>query len=350
MRIAVGLSGGVDSSVTAALLKKEGHDVFAVTMLLAPSENIETSESIEEAKRVADFLEIPHFPIDCRNMFNSNIISYMQEEYSKARTPNPCIICNKKIKFGLFWEAVEENDLQFDHFATGHYAEIVTIKESGRLSIKTGVHTEKDQSYFLSFLSQEQLKRTMFPLGKFKKDDIRQMATEFNLPTANKKESQDLCIGAYRDYLESTSGPGEIVSTTGVILGKHTGIENYTIGQRRGLGIGAGEPLYVIAINRPDNRVIVGSNKDLFSKTIEISQINWVGIKNPPIPFKGIVKIRYGDEGCPATCSKMLPNGNIIIEFEKPRRAITPGQIATLYNNDTVSFAGVIEKSVDVNL
>ncbi|MCP4162966.1 MAG: tRNA 2-thiouridine(34) synthase MnmA [Deltaproteobacteria bacterium] len=347
MRIAVGLSGGVDSSVVAYLLKKEGHDVVGVNMNLFPDSDI--SEDTD-AKKVADFLGIDYVSINMEKEYQEKVVQYIRNEYLSGRTPNPCIICNRFLKFGLFLEKVLQSGYDFDMFATGHYALIEKDDISSRFMLKKGSHTDKDQAYFLSMLTQEQLSKILFPLGNMIKKDVKAIAEEVGLFTAKKKESQDLCSGDYRKFIESNGKTGFFITKSGENLGAHQGIENYTIGQRRGLGLSSsGEPYYVVAIDAENNNVIVGYNKDLLSSSMIVGAINWGAITEPELPYPMQVKIRYRDDGIEGTIEKKLENDRYLISFSRERRAVTPGQLAVFYDNDTVVGAAFIEASRHVN-
>jgi len=337
MRIAVGLSGGVDSSVAALLLKNAGHEVVGINMKLL--KDMETSD----AEKVAKHLEIPFQSIDMTDLYREKILRYIQEDYSSGRTPNPCVRCNRELKFGLFLDRAMEQVGRFDRFATGHYARIQEL-ESGRLALYKGTYAEKDQAYFLSLLSQEQLKRILFPLGELSKPDVRKMASEAGLFTAEKGESQDLCIGEYRNFLGETSGRGNFVDKNGKVLGQHKGIEHYTVGQRRGLNIAAGYPVYVISINSRENQVVVGPDEDLFSEEMTIAQVNWGSVESPELPWKGSVKVRYRDQGVDAWLEEALEGGRFRIRFSEQRRAVTPGQLGVMYDaQGAVALAGIIQ-------
>ncbi len=344
MRIAVGLSGGVDSSVVAHLLKKEGHEVIGVRMNLFP---LDENKEEDDAVKVAEFLDIEYISIDMEKEYHEKVVQYMKAEYLSGRTPNPCIVCNRYIKFGLFLEKVLESGLQFDMFATGHYALIEKNSVSGRYELRKGTHTDKDQAYFLSMLTQDQLSRILFPLGRMDKKQVKEIASEVGLFTAKKKESQDLCSGDYRNYIdEKESGKGNFIDKTGKILGRHKGIENYTIGQRRGLGLSsADDPYYVIGLDGGNNNVVIGYNRDLLSSSMIVGSMNWGAIIEPPLPLEVQVKIRYRDDGIQGTIVKKKSDGKYLIKFSEERRAITPGQLAVFYDGDTVISAAFIDAS-----
>lgn len=328
MDIAVGLSGGVDSSVAAAVLKEQGHNVSAVTMRIFEGQDAEF-----EAAEVASFLKIPHYVIDLVKEYKENIISYIQNEYQTGRTPNPCAVCNEAIKFGLFLEKAEEVLESFDLFATGHYSKLV--QKDGFYTVSISADTLKDQTYFLARLKQNQFKKILFPLAEMKKQEVRQIAEETGLFTSKKKDSQDLCAGNYRKYLLPRKKAGNIISPAGEILGKHEGIENYTLGQRRGLGISSPEPIYVVGINAENNTVTAGPENLLLADSLTANSMNWILGDQPEKNKEYNVKIRYRDSGKPAVIKKEGSNWNII--FDTPRRAITPGQLAVCYDGNILA-------------
>ncbi len=339
MKIAVGISGGVDSSVAAWILKKEGHEVIGIWMNLFGNESL-----AKDADRVAKYLEIPFFKIDLQSEYNEIVVSYIKDEYSLGKTPNPCVMCNRGVKFGLFIDKALSIGLEFDYFATGHYSILEYNKKDNRYLLKKGVHEGKDQAYFLSMLSQKQFSRILFPLGGKIKSDVRKIAEEAGLFTTDKKESQDLCSGDYRDFIDKSRGPGDFVDESGLILGQHKGIENYTIGQRRGLGISSStEPWYVIGIRPEKNKVVLGYNNDLLNKGMIVTKCNWISTPKPDFPIKVDAKIRYRDNGVPAIITE-IEEDLIRVLFSEERRAVTPGQIAVFYDADTVVGAGIIEK------
>jgi len=337
MRVAVGISGGVDSSVCAYLLKQQGHDVIGIHMKLL--KDMDTTD----AEKVAAQLDIPFYSLDMTDLYKEKILKYIQEDYSAGRTPNPCVRCNRELKFGLFLDRAIENIGDFDRFATGHYARILPVEEN-RLALFQGEYADKDQAYFLSLLSQSQLARILFPLGELSKPQVRKIAKEAGLFTHSKGESQDLCVGEYRNYLQETSGVGEFVDLQGKVLGTHKGIEHYTVGQRRGLNIAAGYPIYVIKIDKEENRVILGPNDALFSEEMLIHQVNWGALKQPDLPWEGKVKVRYRDQGVSGTLKEEVAPGIFKITFAEPRRAVTPGQLGVMYREDgAVALAGIIK-------
>lgn len=340
MKVAVGLSGGVDSSVAALLMQREGHQVLGITMRITDAMPAENSD----AQKVAEHLKIPFKMIDLRKEYENTILRYIREDYAAGRTPNPCVRCNREVKFGLFWRRAVELGFGFDAFATGHYALVEQDPTTLRWGLRKGLHGDKDQAYFLSLLTQEQLSRIRFPLGKMDKTQVRALAEEAGLFTHKSRESQDLCLGEYRKFLIPGRGPGDFVDPAGKILGRHKGIEHYTIGQRRGLGIGGGDPLYVLEIREEDNTVVVGPDDALLAPGLILGDVNWGIVEEPPLPYRGTVKIRYRDEGTPATVTEALPGGRYRIVFDKPRRAVTPGQLAVFYQGPYVALAGFINE------
>ncbi len=339
MKIAVGISGGVDSSVAAWLLKQEGHEVIGIWMNLFN----DNSQSVD-AERVCEFLDIPFFKVNLQSEYQNIVVNYIKTEYAAGKTPNPCVICNRGVKFGLFIEKALSMGAKFEKFATGHYSIIELDKKTDRYLLKKGVSEGKDQAYFLSMLSQKQLSQILFPLGGKNKSEVRKIAEEAGLFTSDSRESQDLCSGDYRDFIDESNGSGKFKNENGVILGKHKGIENYTIGQRRGLGISSStEPWYVIGIKPDTNEVILGFDRDLLNKGMIVSKCNWISTPKPHFPITLITKIRYRDNGVEAKLIE-VESDLIKVDFSEDRRAVTPGQIAVFYDEDIVVGAGIIIK------
>lgn len=335
MKVAVGLSGGVDSAVTAYLLKQQGYEVFAVTMKLLPGTN-------EDARKTAEFLEIPFFEIDLTQEYQDKIVSYVKEDYESGRTPNPCVRCNREVKFGIFHKKIQSLGIDFDYFATGHYAIIEYNENAERWALKKGTYAEKDQVYFLAMLTQEQLSKTIFPLGQLSKPQVREIAKKAGIPVAEKKESQDLCVGDYKRFFSKGDEGPFIEIGSGKEVGRHLGIYRYTVGQRRGLNIGIGYPLFVVKIEPETNTVYVGTEKDLESQTVTIRNVNYGLLSDCEVGSEGLVKIRYRDEGRLARVREKKQDGTIVIEWEVPARAVTPGQLCVFYKGDYVGFAGFI--------
>ena len=330
------MSGGVDSSVAAAFLKKKGFDLIGITMTLGHN----NKSDIEDARHVASILGIPHHVVSLKEEFSKTVISYFIEEYHRGRTPNPCAKCNPAIKFGALFDKAEE--LGADYIATGHYAVINYSESDKRYILQRGKEKGKDQSYFLSRLSQEALSRILFPIGTYTKEKIRSLADKFGLPVAEKKGSQEVCFiinESVSDFIKKTSSrdlkPGKILDTEGNILGMHNGIESFTIGQRKGLGIALGRPVYVTGIDAETGSVYIGDNDDLYKKGFIGTNPNWIAIPGLTKPLRVETRIRYMHK---PRISTLMPaeNGSIIVEFDKTQRAITPGQLGVFYDKDTV--------------
>lgn len=350
-RVAVAMSGGVDSSVAAALLKQKNYDVIGITMQIIPFEteicdkNFDNN-SIETAKSISLKLGIPHFVIDLTEIFFQKVISNFYDEYSNGRTPNPCIRCNEFIKFNALLEKVR--DLSADYLATGHYARIK--HHNGFYYLLKGKDQFKDQAYFLYTLGQYELRHLMFPLGNHRKDDIRKIAIELGLPVMN-RDSQDVCFIPNNNYrtsiVRNTSyHTGQILDTDGNILGNHDGLFNYTIGQRHGLGLASKKRLYVLRLDTESNCVIVGNEEKLWSNTLIANQLNWVLGENPQNLCNITAKVRYRSKE--DNVALHISNDCARVDFLTPQRSITPGQSVVFYNNDLVLGGGIIERIDDV--
>ena len=348
--VAVAMSGGVDSSVAAALLKKQGHEVVGLTMCFNLAEKDGKRPSccgltgIEDARRVCQKLGIRHYVINLDKDFSRDVIQNFYQEYLNGRTPNPCVRCNQFIKFGILLKKALNLGAKF--LATGHYARIVKSKQGYLL--KKAKDLKKDQSYFLYRLNQQELKHIIFPLGNFTKPQIRKMAADFGLSVAEKKDSQEICFlpdGKHGDLIKAKGlnkvKPGDLIDKDGNILGQHQGIPFYTIGQRHGLGVAKGYPLYVTQINAKDNRIIVGTRQDAYASEFTIKEGHFLSK-----PFKKKVeikvRIRYNHKEVPAVVYPAKEKLKII--FKKPQFAITPGQSAVCYDRDTVLGGGIIQK------
>lgn len=352
--VLVAMSGGVDSSVAAALLVERGFKVIGVTMKLWQDEEANVVEggccslsAVNDARRVADVLGIPHYVLNFSEEFKESVIKYFINEYYAGRTPNPCIACNKYIKFDFLLKKALA--MGMDYIATGHYARIEYEPNISRWLLKKSLSIEKDQTYVLYNMTQYQLEHTLFPIGDFEdKKKVREIAAKLGLRTAEKSESQEICFvdGDYGEYIERSqpgiSKPGNIVDVSGKVLGKHRGIIHYTIGQRKGLGIAAGRPLYVIAIDPKKNEVIVGGYEQLFSRKLIAKEVNLISIEHLKDKQKITAKIRYSAKEAEAYIMP-LENGKVLVEFVEPQRAITPGQSVVFYNSDIVVGGGVIE-------
>ncbi|MDD2629003.1 MAG: tRNA 2-thiouridine(34) synthase MnmA [Limnochordia bacterium] len=344
VKVAVALSGGVDSSTVSALLLDQGYDVFGVTMEVGPDP--EDHAVTVGARATAELLGIPFYSFDFRELFSRSIIAPFVETYQKGQTPNPCVVCNPLIKFGALLEAALK--LGADYLATGHYARVEQVKE--RYLLKRGADLQKDQSYVLYGLSQAQLAHILFPLGAYSKEKTRELAQGYNLPNAEKSDSQEICFiprGNYRDFLCANLSqplqPGAIVDVDGRVLGEHRGIALYTIGQRKGLGIAAGIPLYVVDLDPERNEVVVGPKEAVCGHSFLADGINLISIPNLQEPMEVEAKIRY-NAGCAKATIEPVERGVIRTVFAQPQFAITPGQAVVWYQGDVVVGGGRIFK------
>jgi tRNA-specific 2-thiouridylase len=353
-KVVVGLSGGVDSSVAAASLHHQGYEVVGLTLWLMKGKGQCCSDGMVDAARICEQLGVPHHIVDTRDVFQENIIDYLVSGYEAGVTPLPCSQCNRAVKFGTMLHYAQE-ELGIPKIATGHYARIVYDPEGDRYQLHRAVDLSKDQSYFLYDLTQDLLAGTLFPLGSHTKTETRRLAAEFGLATAEKPESQDLCLieahGSMQTFLNQylAPKPGDIVNQQGEILGQHTGIHNYTIGQRKGLGIAASHPLYVIGFDMGRNQVIVGDRTSAHHPECTVHRINWVSMAAPTTPIRAAVQIRYRSPAVPATLIPLSVPGEpdrIKVVFDEPQFSITPGQAAVWYDleqNTILLGGGIIE-------
>lgn len=356
-KVVIAMSGGVDSSVAAALLKEQGHDVTGMMLRLWSQPGKEetnrccTLDSQLLARRVANKLDIPFYVIDAKDTFRETVVQYFIDGYTRAETPNPCLMCNRQIRWGVLREHALA--LGADFMATGHYVRL-RRKESGEIQLLRGVDRGKDQAYVLHVLTQVKLRQSLFPVGDYPKPEIREIARRYDLPTATRSDSQDLCFlagGDYRDFLREyapqTTQPGEIVTSDGKALGEHQGLAFYTIGQRKGLGIPSLTSLYVLSKDPTQNRLVVGRVEELGSRTAEVGGINWISGKAPLEPFRVEVKIRYSAKEAWAVI-KPIGADQAQITFDAQQRDITPGQAAVFYAGEICLGGGMIQQSTGV--
>lgn len=354
-KVVVGMSGGVDSSVAAWLLKEQGYDVIGVTMQIWQDEDTEVQEAeggccglsaVDDARRVAMDLGIPYYVMNFKEEFRKNVMDYFAGEYVEGRTPNPCIACNRHVK----WESLLRRSMAIgaDYIATGHYAQIDRLP-GGRYSLKTSVTAAKDQTYALYNLTQEQLSHTLMPVGSYHKEEIRDMAKRLGLPVAHKPDSQEICFIPDHDYasfIEEYTGrelpPGNFVDLDGRVLGRHRGITHYTVGQRKGLNLSMGRPVFVVEIRPETNEVVIGDNEDVFTNVLRCDKLNWMAVDGLHGKSMDVLaKIRYSHKGSPCTIREI---GNDMVEcrFHEPVRAVTPGQAVVFYDGDYVAGGGTI--------
>lgn len=353
MKILVGLSGGVDSSVAALILKQQGHDVVGATMSIWGKDGMvaksghknacygpDEKEDIEEARKIAAQIGIPYYVFNCVEQYEQIVLDNFKSEYIQGRTPNPCVWCNALVKFGVLPLIAEENGIEFDKFATGHYARVE--EKDGRFLLKRGIAPHKDQSYFLYRLKQEQLKNIILPLGSYTKDQIRKIAKDNGLEVAEKPDSQDFYDGDYNELLGVKEKDGNIVDLDGKILGHHKGIWNYTIGQRKGIGVSATEPLYVLELRKDTNEVVIGPADKTFKKELTAVNLNWIAFDKLENERKVYAKIRSTQQPTPVT---ITPNGDDVdVVFDELQKSIAIGQSVVFYDEEVVLGGGVIDK------
>lgn len=353
-KVVVGMSGGVDSSVAAYLLKEQGYDVIGVTMQIWQDEDDEVQEenggccglsAVDDARRVSQDLEIPYYVMNFKAEFKENVMDYFAEEYLQGRTPNPCIACNRYVK----WESLLKRSLDIgaDYIATGHYARVAQLP-NGRYTLMKSATAAKDQTYALYNLTQNQLAHTLMPVGAYTKDEIRAIADKINLRVAHKPDSQEICFVPDQDYatfIEEYSGKripqGNFINTKGEVIGRHKGITHYTIGQRKGLNLAMGHPVFVVEIRPDTNEVVIGEGDEVFGHTLYANHLNFMSIEDLDGEMEVMAKIRYNHKGSPCII-KRVEEDKVLCTFPDPQRAITPGQAVVFYDGDYVLGGGTI--------
>lgn len=356
-KVVVGMSGGVDSSVAAHLLKEQGYDVIGVTMQIWQDEEIACQttnggccglSAVEDARRVSGDLDIPYYVMNFKEEFKTSVMDYFVEEYLEGRTPNPCIACNRYVK----WESLLKRSLDIgaEYIATGHYAQIERLP-NGRYTLKKSATAAKDQTYALYNLTQEQLSHTLMPVGAYTKDEIRKIAAEIDLKVANKPDSQEICFIPDNNYgkfieenIDTKLEEGNFVNTRGEVIGRHKGIAHYTIGQRKGLNLSMGRPVFVVEIRPETNEVVIGNSEDTYSSKLIAKNLNFMSIPDLEGERRVIAKIRYSHIGAPCVIRK-IDTDTVECIFDTPQRAITPGQAVVFYDGDYVLGGGTITGS-----
>jgi tRNA-uridine 2-sulfurtransferase len=363
--IAVAMSGGVDSSVVAGMLHRQGERVIGLTMQLwnqrrlpelapdGPTGRCCSLDDVYDARHVAQHLGIPYYVVNFEQRFEEQVVKPFIDEYLAGRTPIPCTLCNNFIKFDQFLEMAE--GVGAGRIATGHYARIAWNPDSGRWEMRRSADRTKDQTYFLFGLQQEQLARTLFPLGGYEKPAVRELARELGIPTAAKPDSQEICFvpnGDYAGFIDAyfreqgiapAETRGEVVTEEGRVMGEHSGVHHFTVGQRRGLGVAAGEPLYVIATEPATQRVVIGRNEALLRASMSVKDVNWISIAPPLAPLRAEIKIRNKHIAAPAIVTPTGDPARVEVRFGEPQRAVTPGQGAVFYSGELVLGGGWIE-------
>lgn len=356
-KVMVGMSGGVDSSVAAAVLLQQGYDVIGVTMQIWPDMDEDRKKTeggccslsaVDDARRVSNKLGIPYYVLNFKDTFEKKVIDYFKEEYLKGRTPNPCIACNRHVKFDAMLN--KASSMGIDYIATGHYAKVGYDEKLKRFLLRKSVTDKKDQTYALYNLTQEQLSKTLMPIGEYMKERVREIAKEIGLSVATKPDSQEICFVEDNDYgrfiCENTQHkivPGNFVDTRGKVLGQHKGIVHYTVGQRKGLGIAFGRPMFVVDIDVEKNLVILGEESEIFTDSLIAGDLNFISVEDLKGEMRVKAKIRYSAKEADAVIFK-VDDEKIKVVFDAPQRAITPGQSVVFYDGDVVVGGGVIEK------
>jgi len=357
MKIIVGMSGGVDSAVAALLMKNAGHDVTGVMMSIwdgpvnpAAKKNAcygpDEKEDIEEAEKICGTINIPFRVFDCAKEYRETVLDYFKREYLSARTPNPCVRCNHQMKFGVLLDAARESGMEFDRFATGHYARVSYNADAGLYMLLRAADREKDQSYFLYHLSQSQLAKVIFPLGDFNKGRVREIAREYGLHVSDKEESQDFYGGDYKELIGSAEKPGDITLADGTVVGHHGGLWNFTPGQRRGIGVAYKEPLYVVSLDRTNNRVVVGEKSKTLVPAFSVTDLHWVSVRGITDKTNVVIKTRSSGRDIDGSIEPGA-GGAGIVRLHSERESVSPGQSAVFYRGDILLGGGIVERGMD---